>query len=252
MAADTPSNEHRFYGELAAWWPLISPPHECAEEAAEAAGLLAAASIPVREVLELGSGGGHNAVHLRERFSMTLVDLSAEMLTVSRELNPHCDHHQGDMRTVRLGRTFDAVFVHDAVDYMTSEADLRQAIGTAFAHCRPGGLALFVPDQTTETFEAASDHGGGDGPDGRGVRYLEWTWDPDPADSWTATEYAFLLRDADGAVRVVHETHRTGLFSREVWLRLLTEAGFEPEVVTEQTTEERACRAFFVAHRPAP
>lgn len=41
------------------------------------------------------------------------------------------------MRTVRLGRTFDAVFVHDAVDYMTSEDDLRHVIETAFVHCRP-------------------------------------------------------------------------------------------------------------------
>jgi len=91
---------------------------------------------------------------------MTLVDLSEEMLKVSRRLNPECDHHQGDMRTVRLGRTFDAVFVHDAVDYMTGEADLRQAIETAFVHCRPGGIAVFVPDSTAETLEATCDHGG--------------------------------------------------------------------------------------------
>jgi len=40
------------------------------------------------------------------------------------------------------------------------------------------------------------------------------------------TEYVFLLRDVGAPVRVVHETHRTGLFGGEVWLRLLTEAGF--------------------------
>ena len=32
--------EHRFYGELAGWWPLISPPEEYGEEAEFAAGLL--------------------------------------------------------------------------------------------------------------------------------------------------------------------------------------------------------------------
>ncbi len=246
---DVPA-EHRFYGELAVWWPLISPPEEYAEEAAYAATVLSSASIPVRDVLELGSGGGHNAVHLKARFAMTLVDVSADMLQVSRRLNPECDHHQGDMRTVRLGRTFDAVFVHDAVHYMTSEADLRQAIETAFAHCRPGGVAIFVPDCIAETFEATSDHGGNDDADGRGVRYLEWAWDPDPDDAWTLTEYAFLLRDADGSVRVVHETHRMGLFSRDVWLRLLADAGFDPDAVAEQTTEDRTPRELFVGHRP--
>ena len=234
------TSEHRFYGELAAWWPLISPPEEYEEEAAFAAGVLDSASIPVREVLELGSGGGHNAVHLKERFAMTLVDLSDEMLAVSRRLNPECEHHRGDMRTVRLGRSFDAVFVHDAVDYMTDEADLRRAMETAFAHCRPGGIAVLVPDRTAETFEPGTDHDGNDAADGRGVRYLEWVWDPDPGDSWVLTEYVFLLRDADGSVRVVHETHRTGLFGRATWLRLLAEAGFEPGAVTEETTEDRA------------
>ena len=116
-------------------------------------------------------------------------------------------------------------------------------------HCRAGGVAVFVPDNTTETFESTSDHGGTDDADGRGVRYLEWAWDPDRTDTWTLTEYAFLLRDTDGTVRVVHETHRTGLFSNDVWLRLLAEAGFEPEAVTEQTTEDRTPRELFVGHR---
>src|SRR3954451_13098124 len=105
---------YRLYGDLAAWWPLVSPPGHYAEEAAFAATLLVSASIPVRRVLELGSGGGDNAVHLKQHFAMTLVDLSDEMLAVSRRLNPDGAHHQGDMRTVRLGRTFDAVFLHDA------------------------------------------------------------------------------------------------------------------------------------------
>ena len=242
-------SEHRFYGDLAGWWPLISPAEEYAEEAAFAATVIESASIPVRDVLELGSGGGHNAVHLKTRFSLTLVDLSGEMLAVSRRLNPECEHHRGDMRTIRLGRSFDAVFVHDAVDYMTSEGDLARAIETAFAHCRPGGIAVFVPDRTAETFEPGTDHGGVDGGDGRGVRYLEWVWDPDPDDSWVLTEYAFLLRDPDGSVRVVHEAHRTGLFGRRTWLRLMAEAGFDPDAVIEETTEDRAPRELFVGRR---
>jgi SAM-dependent methyltransferase len=242
--------EHRFYSDLAAWWPLISPPEEYAEEAAEMARLLAMASIPVREVLELGSGGGHTAVHLSSRFEMTLVDLSPDMLEVSRRLNPGCEHLQGDMRTVRLGRSFDAVLIHDAVDYMTSEVDLLEAVRTAYAHCRPGGVAVFAPDCVAETFEPGSDCGGVDGPDGRGARYLEWSWDPDPADTWTLTEFALLLRDADGRVTSVHETHRTGLFAVDTWLRLLRRAGFEARVATEVTTEERTPRQLMVGHRP--
>jgi hypothetical protein len=90
---------------------------------------------------------------------MTLSDLSPNMLTVSRSLNPDCEHIPGDMRTLRLGREFDAVFVHDAIDYMTVVADLRAAVDTAYIHCRPGGVALFVPDEVKERFRPRTEHG---------------------------------------------------------------------------------------------
>lgn len=247
-----PTPEYRFYGELAVWWPLISPPEDYQEEAGFLADVLHRAADPVVEVLELGSGGGHVALYLKKTFVLTLVDLSTEMLDVSRQLNPECEHLEGDMRTVTLGREFDAVFVHDAVDYMTTEVDLRRAVATAFLHCRPGGVALFVPDNTVETFEEQADHDGHDAGDGRGVRFLEWSWDPHPDDTWTLTEYVFLLRDADGVMRVVHETHRTGLFKRDLWLQILADIGFEPEAIAEKTTESRTPREMFLGRKPYP
>ena len=110
---------------------------------------------------------------------------------------------------------------------MTTEADLRMAIDTAFVHCRPGGVALFAPDFVRENFSASTDHGGHDSQT-HGLRYLEWTFDPDPADTTYVVDYACLLRGPDGVVRVEHDRHVEGLFSRATWLRLLSEAGFEP------------------------
>src|SRR5262245_23927749 len=144
----------RLYNEFAVWWPLMSAPEDYEEEAAfYQQTLLACSDHALQTMLELGSGGGNNASHLKARFKMTLVEPSAGMLTVSRVLNPECEHVQGDMRTVRLGRQFDCVFVHDAVCYMTTEADLRAAMETAFIHCAPGGAALFCPDHVRETFQ---------------------------------------------------------------------------------------------------
>lgn len=242
--------QNQFYGELASWWPLISPVEEYAGEGAYVRSLLPPAETPQQSLLELGSGGGHMAFYLKTDFTMTLVDLSSQMLEVSGNLNPECEHLQGDMRTIRLSRQFDIVFVHDAIMYMITEADLRAALTTAFEHCRPGGLAVFVPDETTEIFAPDSDVGGTDSNDGRGVRFLDWTHDPDPSDDWVATEYAFVLRNADGSVRFVHETHRSGLFMRATWLRLLAEVGFDAERVVEQTEEARHPRDVFVALRP--
>ncbi len=240
---------YRVYTDLAGWWPLISPPGEYAEEAAHLADVFGAAGIPVRDVLDLGSGGGGVAVHLKDRLAMTLVDLSDEMLAVSRQLNPECEHINGDMRTIRLGRAFDAVLVHDAIDYMTSEEDLRQVIETAFAHCRPGGVAAFVPDHVADTFQAVSGSGGGSSDAaGRQASFREWTWDPDPSDDWVQAEYEFVLRSADATVQVVRETHRLGAFRRATWLRLLSGAGFG--TVTAQSAPVGMRGSLFVARRP--
>jgi hypothetical protein len=140
------------------------------------------------------------------------------------------------MRTVRLGRTFDAVFIHDAIDYMTTHDDLRQAIQTAHTHCKPGGMALFVPDNVRETFESDTDHGGDDAEDGsgRGVRYLEWTYDPDPTDTTYITDYVFVLREGAHAVTVEHDQHVVGLFPRDEWLNLLIDCGFHAQFVIDQ------------------
>jgi SAM-dependent methyltransferase len=246
--------EYRLYAELAPWWPLISPPEEYAQEAAYLAGVLTSAALPVREVrevLDLGSGGGHVAVHLKERFAMTLVDLSEEMLAVSRRLNPGCAHIQGDMRTVRLDRLFDAVLVHDAVDYVTCEADLRQVIGTAYAHCRPGGIAVFVPDHIADTFRAVAGGGGGSDAAGRQASFREWTWDPDPDDDCVRAEYEFVLRAADGTVQVVHEAHRLGAFRREAWLRLLADVGFDPQAESDPAHHPGRPDNLFIGRRRA-
>ncbi len=236
----------KLYTELAAWWPLLSPPGDYLDEAEFFHQALVAAGLsPAPTLLELGCGGGNNAVHLKAHFArVTLTDLSPRMLEVSRALNPDCEHLVGDMRTLRLGRAFDAVFVHDAIDYMTTPRDLRLALETAFVHCAPGGLALVVPDHVRETFQPTTEHGGSDG-DARALRYLEWTYDPNDADTTYTVEYACLLREDDRPTRIEHERHVCGLFPRAEWVGLLREVGFRPEI-----TSDRYGRDVFVARRP--
>jgi SAM-dependent methyltransferase len=221
--------EYHLYRELAGWWPLISPPAQYADDAASLARVFAAAPLPVREVLDLGSGGGHVAMHLKGQLTLTLVDLSEEMLAVSHELNPECEHVQGNMLTMRLGRQFDAVLVHDAVDYVTTEAELQLVVQTAFAHCRPGGIAVFAPDHIADTFRPGTGVGGGSDNAGRQASFRERTTDPDPDDEWIESEYEFTLRSADNRVQVLREVHRLGAFRVQTWLRVLAAAGFDPE-----------------------
>jgi SAM-dependent methyltransferase len=236
------------YSELARFWNLISPLEDYAEEAAELVRVIREARPQARTLLELGSGGGHNAFYLRQTFAVTLTDISAHMLEQSRKLNPHSEHLLGDMRTLDLGREFDVVFAHDAVDYLATESDLHATAATARRHCRSGGIALFVPDHVKETFEPGTEHAGCDGADGVGVRYIEWTRDADPEDNLATTDYAFLIHEA-GRVRAHHETHTFGLFPLATWLGALEANGFRAETVTERTTEARTPRVFFLGRK---
>lgn len=232
----------KLYSELAGWFHLLTPPEEYTEEADQFRRLILEACPDARAVLELGSGGGNNAFHLKHHFELTLTDLSEEMLALSRSINPECEHVSGDMRSLRLGRAFDAVFVHDAVDYMLTEDDLRAALRTVAEHCRPGGVAVIVPDHVAETFASSTEHGGGD--DGsRSLRYLMWTWDPDPDDQSFRADFAYLLREGE-EVRIVHDRHICGLFPRALWIEALEEAGFEVEVRAAEYDEGAGMEIF--------
>lgn len=225
--ADSP----RLYSDLATWFHLLTAPEDYAEEADfYRKAILSTCERPPQTMLELGSGGGNNASHLKRHFQLTLVDLSPEMLTISQELNPECEHISGDMRNVRLEQQFDAVFIHDAITYMTSEDDLQQAMMTAYIHCRPGGAALFAPDHVRETFQPSTDHGGHDD-QRRGLRYLDWTWDPDPEDTTYISDMVYLIKEESGLVNIEYDRHILGIFPRQTWLSLLRYSGFQPEIL---------------------
>lgn len=216
----------RLYSDLAAWFPLVTHRDDYKEEAAYIAGVLkAACDGPVETLMELGCGGGNNASHLKQHFSCTLTDLSDDMLAVSRRLNPECEHIHGDMRTLRLERQFDAVLAHDAICYMTNENDLAAVMATVAHHLRSGGLAVLIPDEVTETFQPGVRHGGHDGDDGLGLRYLEWTHPVPPGETAFDVDYAFMIREPDQEVRVEHDHHRFGLFPRRLWRDLIETAG---------------------------
>jgi SAM-dependent methyltransferase len=219
------------YSELADWFHLLTVPEDYTEEAAfYKKVLLESSQNVIHNVLELGSGGGNNASHLKADFQMTLVDLSPDMLRISRRLNPECEHIQGDMRNLRLGRQFDAIFIHDAVSYLSTLEDLRLAIRTAYVHCRGGGVALFCPDYIKDTFSPSTKHGGHDKGE-RGLRYLAWTWDPDPHDTSYIMDMVYLLKDG-GKVSCRSDRHILGLFSEKTWLSIIEDAGFIPHVIS--------------------
>jgi len=221
--------QNRLYNEFAHLWTLLSDPKDYVNEARHWKQALRDKLGEGRhEILELGVGGGNNLSHLTDDFKATAVDLSNKMLDCSRKLNPGVEHHVGDMRTVRLGRKFKAVIIHDAINYMLNEDDLRAAFKTASEHLDKGGVFVTSPDYFKETFVDGSVRCQSKSDGETKLDFVEYEFDPDPDD----TEYVYILtyfirRGAD--LQIEHDRHLAGLFPLQRWLELIDEAGFDVE-----------------------
>jgi SAM-dependent methyltransferase len=239
-------SQHRMYDELARLWPLISPPEDYEEESQFWRAALRAKLGPGQHrLLELGVGGGHNLSHFSREYTATAVDRSARMLEHSQRLNPGVEHLVGDMRTLRLGRTFDAVLVHDAIDYMVSLDDLRATFATAVAHLRPNGVFIVAPDYTRETFEDGAVYSRTTAGPSICLTHVEIDFDPDPSDTTLESLMLSLIRE-DGEIKVELDRHTIGLFSQGTWIEELTNAGFEVERWPTEEDDDPRQRSLYV------
>ena len=114
----------------------------------------------------------------------------------------------------------------------------------------------FHPGTTSGGCDERAAGGGPDGACSRGLRYLEWVWDPDPDDTQYVADYAFLLRERDGSVHAMRDRHVEGLFARDRWLALLADVGFSarsaPLVLSDTPAGTRCSWVAGPADQPAP
>jgi len=106
------------------------------------------AAPPVKTLLDLGCGtGSHAFIFDRRGYRVTGVDISAEMLAVAEKKRSGLEKMElihEDIRTLRLGKTFDVVVMMFAVlGYQYTNADVTAALRTVREHLRPGGVFIF-------------------------------------------------------------------------------------------------------------
>ena len=232
----SPTDQRRMYADLAWTWPIISPPEDYIEEAEELHRILQAhAHIQVNTLLDLGCGGGHNDMTLKRHVEVTGVDLSERMLALARRLNPEVRYRVGDMRTMRLGETFDAVLIADSIDYMLTVDDLRAGFTTAFVHLNSGGVFCTYAEETREHFQQNRTRCSTHTKDDVQITLIEHAYDPDPADTTYEMTFVYLIR-REGELQIEADRHLGGIFGLQDWLDLLNDVGFE----VEQTEFEEA------------
>ena len=228
------------YQEIASWWPLLSAPEDYEEEAAfYLRALLDGCARKPRTLLELGSGGGNNASYMKARVRRGRAGRS---LARHARGEPRAQPRVRARRRATCARcgsaaTFDCVFVHDAVTYMTTEADLRQRhrdrVRALQARRRrallPGPRARELPARRPTTAATTAREPARAALSRMGVG------------SRSRRHHLHRRLRLSAArrrrhMRVEHDRHVEGLFARADWLRWLEEAGFQRASPCRSTT----------------
>ncbi|MER5784415.1 methyltransferase domain-containing protein [Streptomyces mobaraensis] len=112
----------------------------------------------VRTLLDAGCGTGRHVAYFTEAgVDCVGFDCQENMLAFARERRPGPDYRVGDMRSLRLGRAFDAVTCFGwALSNLHTNADVSRSVETFAVHCRPGALLfVHVPNPLADPEEAA-------------------------------------------------------------------------------------------------
>lgn len=128
------------------YYDLLYRDKDYAAEVAYLDQLLRRHGVAGPEVLEFGSGTGKHGRLLAERgYRVTGIELSPQMVAQAEsQATAGFTCQQGDIRTVRLGRHFDAVLsLFHVLSYQVTNPDVQAVFARAAEHLRPGGLFVF-------------------------------------------------------------------------------------------------------------
>ncbi|AUS81210.1 SAM-dependent methyltransferase [Actinoalloteichus sp. AHMU CJ021] len=198
-----------------------------AGEAEETARLIRARNPSASSLLDVACGTGAHLETFGTLFDhVEGLEIAKGMRTVARERLPGVSVHAGDMRDFDLNRTFDAACcMFNSIAYLTSVADMSDAVRAMGRHLAPGGVLVIEPWWFPERFiegYVAADAGAEDGK--AVVRMSHSTREGDS----TRLEVRFMVGDADG-IREFTQTSMLRLFTKDEYLEAFAAAGCPAE-----------------------
>lgn len=126
------------------YYDMLYQDKDYVAEAEYIASLLERFDVLGKRLLEFGSGTGkHGRLLAKRGYEVTGIERSAEMVARA-EAAPGFSSQQGDICTVQLGQTFDAVLsLFHVVSYQTTNDAVQAVFARAAEHLEPGGLFVF-------------------------------------------------------------------------------------------------------------
>ena len=126
------------------YYDLLYRDKDYVAEAEYIAGLLDRFGVSGKRLLEFGSGTGKHGQLLAQRgYEVIGIERSAEMVAQAKAA-PGFFCQQGDICTVQLGQTFDAVLsLFHVVSYQTTNDAVQAVFARAAEHLEAGGLFVF-------------------------------------------------------------------------------------------------------------
>jgi SAM-dependent methyltransferase len=220
------------FDEYAQLYDLCNADKDYGKEADYVAGLIRSHRPGAKNLLDLGSGTGTHALLLAQLgFKVTGAERSSGMAEIARHKSSRggepVEFVVADMRTLRLGRTFDVVTsLFHVMSYQVSDEDFAAALGTARAHLRKGGIFVFdfwygpavladPPEIRTKSIERDGMHI---------TRRAEP--DHDERARTVNVNYTLQVRDS-GSSREVRENHPMRYFFLPEIMSMLDVAGFK-------------------------
>ena len=146
------------------------------------------------------------------------------MLRLAKTLNPEVTDLKGDMRKYRLKKKFDAVLIHDSINYMLTEKDLKLVFRTGYMHLKPGGVLITFAEQHGRLKQNKVDfstHKKGN----IEITFIEHYYDPDPKDTTYECTFIYLIR-RNKEIEIHTDRHLCGIFTLNTWLTILRKVGF--------------------------
>ena len=138
------SQHSKVFNAYSRYYDLLYRDKDYSVEAAYIKGLLKYYGINMGSLLEFGSGTGkHGRLLAESDYQVHGIERSAEMVARAEQGNGFtCE--QGDICTVQLGRTFDAVLsLFHVVSYQITNEAVQSVFARAADHLQSGGVFLF-------------------------------------------------------------------------------------------------------------